>query len=307
MQLSSYLYFDGQCEEAFKVYESVLGGRIVMMLRYADAPSDQPVSAGTGNRIMHARLLAGNRLLMGSDTPNGLYRKPQGFSVSLNVDTPQEAERVYAALADGGSVQRPMAETFFAYRFAMVEDRFAIPWIVSCEKTGDNSTAEPGKPFVLSRTLDAPRDLVWKALTEPDRMRQWWGPERAQSIAATMDLRPGGSFHYGLRMPDGREMWGLMLYRAIAAPERLIFVNAFSDAKGGLTRQSLAPDWPLQMLSKVFLAERGEKTSFTIEWSPLDATAAEQAAFDAGHGGMTAGWAGTLDRLEAYLAKAKVG
>ncbi|MEZ5818835.1 MAG: VOC family protein [Hyphomicrobiaceae bacterium] len=134
MDINTYLYFDGRCEEAFKVYEKVLKGRIVMMLKYADAPTGQPVSAGTENRIMHARILVGSRFLMGSDTPEGRFRKPQGFSVAVNVDTPGEAERVFAELSRGGSVSVPLTETFFADRFGMLEDRFGVAWIVNCEK-----------------------------------------------------------------------------------------------------------------------------------------------------------------------------
>ena len=305
MDFANYLYFDGQCEEAFKLYETILGGRIVMMLKYSDAPSDQPVSGSTENRIMHARILAGGRFLMGSDTPTGRYQKPQGFSVSLSVGTPEEAERIFAGLSEGGSVFSPLVETFFAHRFGMLHDRFGIPWLINCEKAMANSKGEPGKPFVISRTFDAPRDLVWKAFTDPDRMAQWWGPKGVEIIASKMDLRPGGTYHYGMRTPDGKEMWGRMLYRSIDAPERMVFVNSFSDASGGLTRHPLAPNWPLQLLSKFFFKAAGDKTTFTVEWTPMEPTPEEQAAFDGGHESMRNGWTGTLDQLEAYLKQTK--
>ncbi len=87
--------------------------------------------------------------------------------------------------------------------------------------------------FVISRTLDAPRDLVWKAFTDPKRMAQWWGPKGFKVIPSKMDLRPGGLYHYGLEAPNGSPMWGRFVFREIVAPERIVFINSFSDEKGG--------------------------------------------------------------------------
>lgn len=309
MDLNTYLYFDGTCQDAFRLYEKVLGGRIVMMLRYADAPAAQPVSSGTENRIMHARLLAGGRFLMGSDTPSGKYRTPQGFSVAVNVGTPEEAERVFAGLAEGGSVHTPLMETFFAHKFGMLQDRFGIAWLVNCEKSmGDAAVRDAageraGKPFVISRTFEAPRDNVWKAFTEADRMQQWWGPKGIEIVASKMDLRPGGTFLYGMRTPDGQVMWGKMAFREIEPPSRIHFVNSFSDEQGGVSRHPMAPSWPIEMLSTFRFEERDGRTTFTVEWVPLKPTPEEQATFDAGHDSMRQGWTGTLDKLDAYLAK----
>lgn len=111
---------------------------------------------------------------------------------------------------------------------------------------------------------------------------------------------------YGMQNPDGQIMWGRMIYREITPPERLVFINSFSDEAGGLSRHPLAPQWPLQMLSIFsFEEEPGGKTRFTVHWSPYEATAEEQAVFDAGHASMTMGWSGTLEKLETYVTKAK--
>ena len=166
--------------------------------------------------------------------------------------------------------------------------------------------AASSKDFVISRVFDAPRDLLWKCFTEPERMQQWWGPKGVNVVKAQMDFRVGGTFHYGMQNPDGQLMWGRMIYREISPPERIVFINSFSDETGGLGRHPMAPQWPLQMLS-IFTFEDapGGKTKFTVHWSPYEATAEEQAVFDAGHDSMTMGWSGTLERLEAYLPKAK--
>jgi len=161
-----------------------------------------------------------------------------------------------------------------------------------------------GADFVISRVLNAPRGLVWKCFTDPEHMKQWWGPKGFTVIASTMDLRPGGIYLYGMKTPDGSAMWGRMVYREIVPPEKIVFVNSFSDEKGGLTRHPMSPTWPIEMLSVFTFEEQpGGKTKFTVRWSPLNPTAEEQKTFDAGHASMTGGWSGTMEMLEAYLAK----
>ncbi len=166
--------------------------------------------------------------------------------------------------------------------------------------------AEKNDPqvFVISRVFDAPRDLVWKAFTDPDHMKQWWGPKGVTIIKSDMDLRPSGRYLYAMRTPDGIVMWGKMVYREITPQSRIVFVNSFFDEAGGVTRHPMGPTWPLEMLSIFDFEEQGNKTKFTVEWSPLNATEEERATFAAGHGSMNQGWTGTLDSLTAYLAKA---
>lgn len=313
MDLNTYLFFDGQCEDAFRLYEKVLGGKITGLMRYADAPSGPPAFKGC-NRVIHVSLRVGDRVLMGSDTPpDGLdpmpsghrpeaHKTPQGFRANVAVDTPAEADRIYHALVEGGAVAMPIAETFFAQRFGMVNDRFGTPWMITCLKPMPAADGT-SKPFAISRTFDVSRDTLWKCFTDPERMRLWWGPKGVTIIAAKMDLRPGGAYHYGMRTPDGKEMWGKFVYREITPPERLVFVNSFSDEKGSLTRHPLAPSWPIEMLSTFSFVEAGGKATFTVTWTPLNPTPEERATFDAGHDGMKQGWTGTMEQLAAYLAR----
>ena len=159
--------------------------------------------------------------------------------------------------------------------------------------------------FVIARVFNAPRELVWKAWTERERLMQWFGPKGFTMHAARLDFQPGGVFHYGLRSPAGQEIWGKFVYREIVAPERMVFINSFSDAAGGITRHPMSPTWSLEMLSTFTFEELlGGKTKFTIRWSSLNATEQERKTFDAGHDSMRQGWGGTLDQLAAYLAKA---
>jgi PhnB protein len=133
MQLIAYLNFDGTCAEAFQFYERCLGGKIVRMQTHADSPMADQVTPEWGDRIIHARLVAGDAVLMGSDTPPQSPRKPHGFAVAVQTADPAEAERVFHALAEGAAVQMPIQETFWAVRFGMLVDRFGTPWMVNCE------------------------------------------------------------------------------------------------------------------------------------------------------------------------------
>ena len=160
------------------------------------------------------------------------------------------------------------------------------------------------RPFVISRTFDAPRELVWKAWTERDRLMQWFGPKGFKMTVANLDFHPGGVFHYCLRTPDGKDMWGKFVYREIVPPERIVLVNSFSDEKGGLTRHPMSPTWPLEMLTTTTFAEHAGKTTVTVQWELLHPTDEERKTFDTSHDGMKMGWTGTFDQLAEYLAKA---
>jgi len=136
MKWNPYLIFNGQCEAAFKYYERILGGKIVALITHADMPADARAQTPPAweNLIMHARLEVGNNVLMGSDAPPDRFEKPQGMSVSLQIGEPKEAERIFAALSDNGSVRMPLQETFWAVRFGMLVDQFGIPWMVNCDR-----------------------------------------------------------------------------------------------------------------------------------------------------------------------------
>jgi PhnB protein len=133
MQLNAYLLFDGQCEAAFKFYEPCLGGKIEAMFAYAGSPAEEQVPPEWRDKIMHASLNAGGGILMGADAPPGRYEAPQGFSVSIGIADPVEAERTFHALAENGTVRMPIQKTFWASRFGMLVDRFGIPWMVNCQ------------------------------------------------------------------------------------------------------------------------------------------------------------------------------
>ena len=160
--------------------------------------------------------------------------------------------------------------------------------------------------FVMSRVFDVPRDLLWKCFTEPERMKQWWGPKGFKVLSVKMDLRPGGSYHYGMQSPDGHAMWGKFVFREVVPQERLVFINSFSDEEGGITRHPGNENWPLELLSSFTFEDMPDgKTKFTVRWAPHNANEEERKSFDTNRDSMRQGWGGTMDKLEAYLTRAK--
>ena len=131
-QLVPYLLFPGTCQEAFEFYAKTMGGKIEAMLPHAGTPAEGHVPQDFCGKIMHAMIKIGDAVMMASDCPPDKFVKPQGFSVSYQTQTPQEAERVFGALAEGGTVQMPIGPTFWASRFGMCTDRFGTPWMINC-------------------------------------------------------------------------------------------------------------------------------------------------------------------------------
>jgi PhnB protein len=134
MQLNPHLNFNGDCEAAFKFYEKCLGAKITFMMPYEGSPVAGEVAAAWRNKILHATLQVGDDVITGADAPPGRYEKPQGFSVTLGLKNPAEAERIFRALSESGSVTLPMQETFWAAQFGMLVDQFGIPWMINCQK-----------------------------------------------------------------------------------------------------------------------------------------------------------------------------
>ena len=131
MQWNPHLAFNGRCQEAFAFYERCLGGKVVAMIPYGATPAKEHVPAGTEARIMHARIVLGDQVLMGCDAhPDMPYEGVKGCDVAVQVKTAAEAERLFAALSEGGTVQMPIGETWNLVRFGMLTDRFGVSWQV---------------------------------------------------------------------------------------------------------------------------------------------------------------------------------
>lgn len=132
MELSPYLLFNGDCAEAFKFYEQLLGGKIEMSMPFAGSPSAGSVPPEWGDKVLHATMTIDGQRVMASDAPPGHYAAPQGISVSIALNDRDKGETIFNALAEGGTVQMPFQKTFWASGFGMCVDRFGIPWMVNC-------------------------------------------------------------------------------------------------------------------------------------------------------------------------------
>jgi PhnB protein len=134
MRLNPYVMFNGQCQEAFKFYEKLLGAKITFSMTFAESPAAETVPPESRNLIIHAALEIDGQLLLASDAPPGRYEQPRGIYVSLSLKDTAEGQRIFKALAENGTIQMGFEPTFWSAGFGMCVDRFGIPWMVNCEK-----------------------------------------------------------------------------------------------------------------------------------------------------------------------------
>jgi len=134
MKINAYLNFKGNCAAALKFYQKALGAKVVFKMTYGQSPMAKDMPKNIQKQIMHARITVGQNVLMLSDCPPNRYDVPKGITVTINVDKPREADRLFAALSKKGKITMPIEETFWAKRFGMLTDQFGTPWMINCEK-----------------------------------------------------------------------------------------------------------------------------------------------------------------------------
>ncbi len=153
----------------------------------------------------------------------------------------------------------------------------------------------------VTRSFKAPLPKVWKAWTEPESLKHWWGPKGLQWVKCSIDFKPGGVFHYCMIAPNGQEMWGKIVYREIVEFKTIVFVVSFSDEKGNITRHPLNATWPLEVFNTINFTESGDQTTIILRGTPINASQEELATFKAGHSSIQQGLKGTLNQLDEYL------
>jgi uncharacterized protein YndB with AHSA1/START domain len=156
--------------------------------------------------------------------------------------------------------------------------------------------------FQIERVFPVSQERLFRAFTDVKDMTKWYAPAGMKTIKSDQDLRPGGTYHYGLSSSDGNEMWGLVTYKEITPHSKLVYRQSFSNLQGGLEHHPMAPTWPLEMLTVIeFIAEGEAQTRLKITWINTCVDDSEGKTFRAAHDGMKGGWTGTLDGLYAYL------
>lgn len=154
-------------------------------------------------------------------------------------------------------------------------------------------TATQTKALVITRTFDAPKQLVWKAFTEPEYVKKWWGPENYTAPICQIDLRVGGGYFYCMRSPEGKDFYSKGIYRDIVSQQRLVMTDSFADEKGNIVPASyyqMPGDWPMELEVKISFKEEAGKTKMTLEHIGLPAE-----IFDM----CEEGWNQSFDKLEA--------
>jgi uncharacterized protein YndB with AHSA1/START domain len=167
------------------------------------------------------------------------------------------------------------------------------------EKRNRPADDSSDREIVITRVFDAPRELVFKAWTDPARLMRWWAPKGCTTPVCKVDLRPGGAFHYCMRLPEGREIWGMGTYREIVAPERIVYTDAFADAQGNRvppTHYGMSASHPAETLVTVTLSEQDGKTKLTLRHTIPESVEERE--------GTQQGWNEMMDRLAEELANA---
>ena len=167
----------------------------------------------------------------------------------------------------------------------------------SNEKTTESAA------FEMTREFKAPRDRVWKAWSEGDQLKQWWGPKGCSIEAARFEFRPGGFFHYAMKFPGAPAMWGRFNYREIVAPERIVWLNSFANETGGIARAPFSPLCPLEVENVVTFTERDGTTTASLRAVPFGSSEGERKYFEELRPSLEQGYGGTFEQLSAFLGK----
>lgn len=161
--------------------------------------------------------------------------------------------------------------------------------------------APKGKTFKLERTVKAPIELVFDAWTKPEHLAHWWGPAGLNLEVVKMDFRVGGLFHYKMFTPDGKAMYGKLMYTEIEPPHTLAFVVAFSDENEGTHRHPMSATWPIQVYNLLTLHANGNETLLKMEGWPIEEQDHERQTFEDNFHNLENGFAGTLKQLDTFL------
>lgn len=161
------------------------------------------------------------------------------------------------------------------------------------------------KELVITREIHAPRELVYQVWTEAEHLKHWWGPKGFEISVKHLDFREGGFFHYSMQAPDGSQMWGKFVYQEIKAPEKIVWINCFSDEAGNIVRSPFSNLIPLEIRNEVTLSDNNGTTEITLCSRPINATEEERSFFEGMFESMQQGFGGTFDQLEQYLTEGR--
>ena len=172
--------------------------------------------------------------------------------------------------------------------------------------TANDAKTSRKSVFEIARVFKAPRDRVWKAWSEADQLKHWWGPKGSTIETPHLEFRPGGFFHYAMKFAGAPTMWGRFNYRKIVAPERIVWLNSFSNERCGIARAPFSELCPLEIENTVTFTEQAETTTVMLCAEPFGENAEERRFFDelCSSGSLEQGYGGTFEQLAEHVAKA---
>ena len=170
-------------------------------------------------------------------------------------------------------------------------------------KTNDPSNIENKDELIIKRMLNAPIELVWEVHSQPEHLKNWWGPKGFKMKVIQMDFSPGGLLFYSLENSQGFKMWGKVFYNEILKPVKMVYINGFSNENGELTRHPLSDTWPLEIHNTFILTPQEDQTLLTLKSRPINASNEEIQTYIGGFESVKAGFAGAFEQLDSYLSK----
>ncbi len=269
------------------VYEmNVIAGGAWRYMMHGPDGTDFP------NRIRYSEVIPNEKLAYVHDS--GIDNDPDEFHVTVTFETVGACTKITmrSLFADAARLEMLIRD------FGVLEGGKQTLNHLEAYLVGMDETSK----LTIVREFNAPRELVFKAWTEPGHLAHWWGPKGMQLSIIKFELKPGGHFHYSMEVPDGNKMWGRFVYREISAPEKIIFTSSFADENGDIAGNPWLPVWPAEILNIVAFTEQNGKTLMVLKGGPVSATDAEIEAYNNLKANMQQGFAGTFDALDAYLA-----
>ena len=155
--------------------------------------------------------------------------------------------------------------------------------------------------FTITRTFNAPKDLMWDCWTKAEHFGNWFSPAGCTTEVIHSEVKPGGYNYIRITTADGTALYGKYTFQAVDPKDRLVYINAFADENANQIHHPMAPDWPLELLTTVEFKEAGNQTELTLTWVPKNASEKEIATFTANLESCRDGWTGTFDNLDGYL------
>ena len=301
IKLHTYLNFDGNAEEAMIFYRTVFGGEFSSIIRFKDFPMEGiTIPAGDENKIMHMSLpIENGDILMASDIiPSmGQVMNPGNNTYTfIDVDNKDEADRIFNELSKGGVIEIPLSIQPWGDYYGSFKDVFNTWWMI------DYTPKALVKELVINRIFNAHRDVVWKAWTDPNMAKEWWGPKTYTIPTANIDLRVGGKILTCMRSPDGADYWSVGTYKEIDMPSKIVMTDSFSDEKGNVVSAShygMSPDIPLISNITLTFEDNYGMTKFSLKYDDVSNYPAQDLAY------LEQGWVESFDKLDEYLLSLK--